>query len=93
MLVPKPFFARWILPGLGLQLLVNPAMANVFGFVKILSKMLHEVDPGRVFRWGSAILPVIYELLCQIMLWIKNIVKDFVKKQNKITVVTTLTDI
>uniref|UniRef100_A0A7R9WW97 Uncharacterized protein n=1 Tax=Craspedostauros australis TaxID=1486917 RepID=A0A7R9WW97_9STRA len=62
-LVPKPFFVRWILPGLVLQLLVNPKMGTVAAVVADLMKKMFSQGPIRVFRWGIAVVfPVMYGL-------------------------------
>jgi hypothetical protein len=61
-LIPKPFFPRWILPGLVLQLLVNPEMEAVSSWVSYLwrEKMV-KLGPNRVGRWSRAVVfPVAY---------------------------------
>jgi hypothetical protein len=61
-LIPKPFFPRWILPGLVLQLLVNPKMEAVSSWVSYLwrEKMV-KLGPVRVLRWSEAVVfPVAY---------------------------------
>ena len=60
-LIPKPFFPRWILPGLILQLLVNPNIATVSGHVWRAWNKLLMLGPARVFRWFSTVFfPIIY---------------------------------
>ena len=52
--LPKPFFQRWILPGLGLQLLVNPKMASTSKAVWAIGHEILDIGPVRVFRWAYA---------------------------------------
>jgi len=60
LVVPKSFITRWILPGLLLQLLVNPAMENLYFLAKDgASMMFFKLDPGRVLCW---ILAFVYPL-------------------------------
>lgn len=51
-LVPKPFFERWIFPGLLLQLLVNPAMEEVCSLILLILDFSIHHDPVRVLRWS-----------------------------------------
>jgi hypothetical protein len=55
-LVPKPFFARWCLPGLLLQLLVNPQMAAVSLWASALARRALDHGPVRVYRWTRVVL-------------------------------------
>jgi hypothetical protein len=60
-LVPKPFFNRWIFPGLFLQLLVNPSIGSVSNFVFSVIKQVLTLGPIRVLRWTIAVLtPILY---------------------------------
>lgn len=60
-LVPKPFFARWILPGLVLQLLVNPSIGPVSRLVFDAMRSIIKIGPVRVYRWFIAVgLPLLY---------------------------------
>jgi hypothetical protein len=60
-LIPKPFFARWILPGLVLQLLVNPSIGPVSRLVFDGMRSITKIGPIRVFRWFVAVgLPLFY---------------------------------
>jgi hypothetical protein len=54
-LVPKPAFARWILPGLILQLAVNPVMEATSHFVGALINRIVDLGPVRVYRWSAAL--------------------------------------
>jgi hypothetical protein len=56
-LVPKPFFQRWIFPGILFQIAMNPAMANVSALVKHWLFYLYIAGPARVFRWILALSP------------------------------------
>lgn len=89
-LIPKPMFQRWILPGLLLQLLINPVMTDVFTFVKDALVIFHKIDPGRVMRWIGAIFPLTYAVSCEIFDWITCTLKKIVKELNQITVKTTM---
>eukprot|EP00591_Stephanopyxis_turris_P001924 CAMPEP_0195521474 /NCGR_PEP_ID=MMETSP0794_2-20130614/18762_1 /TAXON_ID=515487 /ORGANISM="Stephanopyxis turris, Strain CCMP 815" /LENGTH=669 /DNA_ID=CAMNT_0040651043 /DNA_START=226 /DNA_END=2235 /DNA_ORIENTATION=+ len=62
-LMPKPFFSRWILPGLALQLLVNPAMINVADFVKKMVKAGFDVGLTRFFHVVLGIMPIFWFVL------------------------------
>ena len=53
---PKPFFKRWILPGLLLQLLVNPKMAPTSKALWGILQKIFDIGPVRVFRWTSAFI-------------------------------------
>jgi len=51
---PKPFVKRWILPGILLQLLVNPRMEEILdGVVFVIGGLLRQ-GPFRVLRWTVA---------------------------------------
>lgn len=57
LLIPKPFFNRWILPGLLLQLLVNPKMKEVSSITVYFIKLTHQFGPDKVLRWNIILLP------------------------------------
>jgi IQ calmodulin-binding motif len=62
-LVPKPFFARWIMPGLLIQLLLNPAIDSVSDIVFYGLRNMYTIGPIRVWRWIVAVcLPIVYGL-------------------------------
>jgi hypothetical protein len=55
-LQPKSWFQRWILPGLVLQLAVNPHLASTSRALgRMLDQIFHHIGPVRVFRWASAL--------------------------------------
>ena len=54
-LEPKPFFKRWVLPGLCLQLLVNPTMETVSDVLYLAVTGLIRRGPFRVLRWTVAL--------------------------------------
>jgi hypothetical protein len=60
-LKPKPFFRRWILPGLLLQLLVNPAIYSFSASFFAITDWIMLVGPVRVLRWFIAVIvPMVY---------------------------------
>jgi len=67
-LEPKAFFPRWILPGLALQLLVNPKMESVSEVVAIVIDGLLYYGPVRVLRW-------IVALFYPVLLWASGLVR------------------
>jgi hypothetical protein len=50
-LMPKPWFARWIVPGLVLQLLVNPRMEELSDLCRTALQFASDVGPIRAYRW------------------------------------------
>jgi len=79
-LKPKSFFTRWIFPGLLLQLLVNPKMADVAMSVKYLGIHIYRIGPTRVIRWGVAFILPIYWHFTSWAFW--NLWMRFVCQQN-----------
>lgn len=74
MLMPKPFFHRWIFPGLVLQLLVNPHMKGLSEWTCEMLCDLFQLGPVRVWRWVATVFfPVFYLLLIHIAMpaWLK----------------------
>ena len=60
-LKPKPFFRRWIIPGLLLQLLVNPAIYTFSNWFFAITDWVMVVGPVRVLRWCIAVVvPMVY---------------------------------
>ena len=63
LLRPAPTFARWIYPGLALQLAYNPAMVGVGGALRALARAAHAraraagAYPARALRWAWWLLP------------------------------------
>ena len=73
MLIPKPFFVRWILPGLLLQMLVNPIMGSTAGITGSAAKIAISLGPVRVMRWCVAVVfPLSYAFVYLIIhhVWI-----------------------
>eukprot|EP00585_Thalassiosira_rotula_P016170 CAMPEP_0196173652 /NCGR_PEP_ID=MMETSP0911-20130528/6919_1 /TAXON_ID=49265 /ORGANISM="Thalassiosira rotula, Strain GSO102" /LENGTH=506 /DNA_ID=CAMNT_0041440891 /DNA_START=12 /DNA_END=1532 /DNA_ORIENTATION=+ len=79
-LVPKPFFARYVLPGVGLQLLVNPSMVEISRLAKgIIDRAMH-VGPSLCFHLFLGCVPFVsycYDCLL-------DIIFDFVERQNMV---------
>ena len=85
-LVPKPFFTRYILPGIGLQLIVNPTMVALSEVVKTVILHSINVGPSLCFHLMLVCLPFvhwIYDMLLEFVI-------DFVERQNKIISSRTL---
>lgn len=62
-LVPKPFFSRYFLPGLGLQLLVNPTLKDISKVVMAFFTWSLRVGPSRMLHIVVALKPLIRELI------------------------------
>merc|ERR1711862_233485 len=80
-LIPKPFVKRWVVPGLALQLLVNPNLAEVSAFVWRAWTSLLRVGVARALRWFlTVIFPVLEELweVLIVCVWI-----PFVRTENR----------
>lgn len=67
-LVPKPFFKRWILPGIALQLLVNPQLESMCDALYVYALGLWRRGPFRVARWTIA-------LFYPVCVWIKLLIR------------------
>ena len=78
-LIPKHFFARWILPGVVLQLIVNPTMKDISAVVKKVLAFSKNVGPMRVFHVALALFPIFRA----IVLWIIDLVYQFVDSENR----------
>lgn len=72
-LICKPFFERWIIPGIALQLIVNPFMQGISEFAFNLMLTVLDLTPLRVWRWIASICPLLYVLLVQYVMpsWLK----------------------
>ena len=79
-LVPKPFFTRFILPGIGLQLIVNPAMIEISRVVKVSIVHATCIGPSLCFHLIVACAP--FAAYCYDKLL--DVVFDFVERQNKV---------
>ena len=55
-LIPKKFFTRWLLPGLTLQVLVNPKMIEINAALRRLWQGIHHIGPARVWRWSVVLI-------------------------------------
>lgn len=62
-LAPKGFVKRWLLPGLVLQLLVNPKMASTSKSLWGVLHQLFDIGPVRVWRWTSAVFYPLFIVL------------------------------
>lgn len=81
LLVPKAFVKRWLLPGLVLQLLVNPQMETTSKLVARLLQGIVNVGPVRAWRWTAALW---YPLLRIIARAVEvNIWRPLVQQQNE----------
>jgi len=57
----KPFFRRWIIPGLLFQLLVNPAIGSFSRVFFQITNSILVIGPVRVVRWYIAVvIPIAY---------------------------------
>ncbi len=79
-LVPKPFFARFILPGIGLQLIVNPTMIEFSKLTKLAVELAIQIGPSLSLHVILGFVPFVVLLYDNIL----DVVFDFVEKQNKI---------
>ena len=79
LLIPQDFFPRWILPGVVLQLIVNPTMKDLAQVVGRCIKFAQRVGPMRAFHILVAILPIIQAVFHTIL----DTVFIFVYKQNR----------
>ena len=81
-LVPKPFVARYIVPGIGLQLIVNPTMIVISRWVKRIAVTALRTGPSLCFHLVHLSVPfVIYFYDCLL-----DLLLDFVEGQNKKTI-------
>jgi hypothetical protein len=59
LVVPKPFLSRWIVPGVFLQLLVNPSMRNIGKSTRLLTLGARSVGLARVVSLILAFRPLL----------------------------------
>ena len=81
LLMPKPFVKRWLLPGLVLQLLVNPQMETTSKYVGKMLTSINHVGPVRAWQWTAALwYPLLKSVVrvVEIYIWL-----PFVKQQNQ----------
>jgi hypothetical protein len=58
-LIPKPFFARWVVPGIAIQLLLNPQLDSLGLCMAHIWDGVLNVGPVRVLRWSATtIVPI-----------------------------------
>jgi len=77
-LIPKPFFTRYVVPGIALQLVVNPTMIEISQMVKQMMIHAIHIGPSLCFHLLLAIVPfatLFYDLLL-------DLIFDFVDSQN-----------
>ena len=77
-LMPKPFFTRYIVPGIVLQLIVNPTMIEISQMVKQMMVHAIHIGPSLCFHLLLAIIPFVvcaYDILL-------DLIFDFVEQQN-----------
>jgi hypothetical protein len=79
-LVPKPTFARFVFPGIGLQLIVNPTMVALSKFVKKTIVHSMNVGPSLCFHLVVVCLPLVSYIYDVIL----GLIFDFIEGQNKI---------
>ena len=88
-LIPKPFMQRWILPGIVLQLLVNPQMESVGKGVIRAFSFVSNFGPDRVWRWTTVLFFPVVKVIVDV---IENCVwTPLVTKQNRYIVNGTTT--
>lgn len=86
-LVPKPFFVRWILPGLLLQLAINPSVDRVGEAFFGLWGQIIALGPVRVYRWAEAVFyPTLYYCWVGFIRWLWI---PLVKHQNEVQIIIT----
>lgn len=82
-LEPTPFFKRWIIPGLLLQLLVNPAMRPVLRFLFRAFEWVNDNSPAVLFRTFLFLTPYSTVLLHHFGIAVKWILRrDFFGSQD-----------
>ena len=78
-LVPKDIFTRWILPGVALQLIVNPTLKDVAHVVGWGIALAQRVGPMRALHILVALMPMVQAVLDAIV----DTAFVFVYKQNR----------
>ena len=79
-LEPSPWITRWIIPGLGLQLLVNPHVRETSKMIQRGLQFCIRQDPVRIVRWTVAFL---YPAGCMIGILIRRWWLRYVHRQNE----------
>ena len=80
-LVPKPAFARYVVPGVGLQLIVNPTMMRISQCVRRLALEAVRIGPSLCLHVALACLPFVARVLDVVL----DCVFNFVEGQNRLT--------
>jgi hypothetical protein len=80
-LLPKSFGKRWLLPGLLLQLLVNPQMGAISSLVKHMAKAVMALGPVRVWRWAAAFAYPLLRITFTAVQW--YVWRPLVSRENK----------
>ena len=78
--VPKPAFARYVLPGVGLQLIVNPTMVRISRCVRGLVLEAVRIGPSLCLHVGLACLPFVARVVDVAL----DCIFNFVEGQNRI---------
>ena len=81
LIVPKPFFSRWIVPGVFLQLLVNPSMRSVGRNVRFVALGAQSIGLARVVSFCLAFHPLLEISWCLIV----ELLHRFIEIQNRNT--------
>lgn len=85
-LIPTPFFRRWILPGIVLQLLVNPTLKSIASTIReVIPYIARNMDFFRVLLWAISLK----RLSLYVVEKASYICKDFVRQQNSLRVSAT----
>jgi hypothetical protein len=79
-LEPKPFVERFIFPGIGLQLIVNPTMVAISKLVRRAIVHSMHIGPSLYFHLILVCLPLIHWVFDRLL----DVVIEFVDRQNKI---------
>jgi len=85
-LVPKPAFARYAVPGVGLQLIVNPTMVRISRCVRRLALEAGRIGPSLCLQVALACLPFVARVVDVALDCIFNFVEGQnhrILKQNK----------
>lgn len=70
-LVPSPWFLRWIVPGLALQLALNPNLVEVSRALRRCLSIARAMGPYRAYRHVAAVgIPLAYGASCALVEWL-----------------------
>lgn len=80
-LVPKPFVKRWIVPGILIQLLLNPRMMEVSAAVKAFVRhTVSDVGPVTAWRWSAALFIPVFTFAAE--RFNRHVWRRFVQEEN-----------